>query len=487
MSALLSTEQIEITASIQVNKEDEREQNQELQVTYANQLENFQYSYRSSLTCQMVDRSKCSLWSILKQCVDKELYRFTLPIIWNEPLSLLQRMAENVRFADDTLDKAASQASAADRLKYVAGFLVSSTSIHIHRLSKPFNPLLGETYEYVCNEKKFRICCEQVSHHPPISAYYSESIRPTVANDKPKWKYYGSVNPIMKLNILNACIEAYPEGIQTVELPELDEVYTWHNLKVSAHNLILGKLWFEYTGRTEIVNHKLNLKCILEFKPYSWFSRQFNRVEGFILNEKEEKIALLSGKWDEYLYATNKVENGNEFFKLTESLLERDNKPKSKLSSKLPSSSKLKEADIELIWKVDESNKIYQDYYNFSHFTFRLNELYDELTKPNSIVIKENDLTRMITLGPLPLTDSRYRPDMRLYENGLTELASNEKNRLEEKQRETQRKVEAAELTNREPLWFRKGPHCVVNNEATYIFNQKYWDRDLYEQCPEIF
>jgi oxysterol-binding protein-related protein 1/2 len=48
---------------------------------------------RKELPHEMVDRSKISIWSILRQCVDKELYRFTIPIIWNEPLSLLQRMA----------------------------------------------------------------------------------------------------------------------------------------------------------------------------------------------------------------------------------------------------------------------------------------------------------------------------------------------------------------------------------------------------------
>lgn len=45
---------------------------------------------RKRLPCEMVDRSKLSIWSILRQCVDKELYRFTIPIIWNEPLSLIQ-------------------------------------------------------------------------------------------------------------------------------------------------------------------------------------------------------------------------------------------------------------------------------------------------------------------------------------------------------------------------------------------------------------
>ena len=38
----------------------------------------------------------------------------------------------------------------------------------INRTTKPFNPLLGETWEY--DDGDLKIITEQVSHHPPISA-----------------------------------------------------------------------------------------------------------------------------------------------------------------------------------------------------------------------------------------------------------------------------------------------------------------------------
>lgn len=41
------------------------------------------------------------------------------------------------------------------------------------RTSKPFNPILGETYEFVCPQ--FKYIGEQVSHHPPISAAHADS------------------------------------------------------------------------------------------------------------------------------------------------------------------------------------------------------------------------------------------------------------------------------------------------------------------------
>lgn len=41
-----------------------------------------------------------------------------------------------------------------------------------NRFKKPFNPILGETYEFV--SKDFRFVAEQVSHHPPITAFQFE-------------------------------------------------------------------------------------------------------------------------------------------------------------------------------------------------------------------------------------------------------------------------------------------------------------------------
>jgi len=35
---------------------------------------------------------------------------------------------------------------------------------------KPFNPLLGETYEFVTDEYSY--LAEQVSHHPPVTAIH---------------------------------------------------------------------------------------------------------------------------------------------------------------------------------------------------------------------------------------------------------------------------------------------------------------------------
>jgi oxysterol-binding protein-related protein 1/2 len=158
----------------------------------------------------MFDRSQISIWSILKQFIGKELSKIAMPAALCEPLSFLQRISENVYYSD-LLHKAAHATNPCKRMEYVAAYAVTNISSNIDRLSKPFNPLLGETYELVRDDLGFRIVCEQVSHHPPVSAFHCDSTR---SNNE--WKFYGCVNP--KIKFWGKSIEVTPKGTLTLEL-----------------------------------------------------------------------------------------------------------------------------------------------------------------------------------------------------------------------------------------------------------------------------
>lgn len=54
---------------------------------------------RTSLPAEQFQRNDFSLWSVLKQCIGKELSKITMPVVFNEPLSFLQRMAEYMEYA----------------------------------------------------------------------------------------------------------------------------------------------------------------------------------------------------------------------------------------------------------------------------------------------------------------------------------------------------------------------------------------------------
>lgn len=59
------------------------------------------------------------------------------------------------------------------RLAYIASNFYIIHSFVINRSKKPFNSLLGETFDF--EQEDFKVVAEQVSHHPPIAAYYGES------------------------------------------------------------------------------------------------------------------------------------------------------------------------------------------------------------------------------------------------------------------------------------------------------------------------
>lgn len=45
----------------------------------------------------------------------------------------------------------------------------------VQTTKKPFNPVLGETFEYIDRDFGTKVILEQVSHHPPISAFYCDN------------------------------------------------------------------------------------------------------------------------------------------------------------------------------------------------------------------------------------------------------------------------------------------------------------------------
>lgn len=87
-----------------------------------------------------------NLWSIIKNCVGKDLSKIPIPVNFSEPLSMLQRVTEELEYSS-VLDMAARASDPWEQLAYVAAFTVSSYSTTATRVNKPFNPLLGETFE----------------------------------------------------------------------------------------------------------------------------------------------------------------------------------------------------------------------------------------------------------------------------------------------------------------------------------------------------
>ena len=61
------------------------------------------------------------------------------------------------------------------KLAYISAFIIRELFLSLNKNLKPFNPIIGEAYEYYDNENNFRYYSEQVSHHPQITAFIGET------------------------------------------------------------------------------------------------------------------------------------------------------------------------------------------------------------------------------------------------------------------------------------------------------------------------
>ncbi len=89
---------------------------------------------------------------------------------------MLQRLSEELEYSE-LLDKASETEDPYERMVLIAAFAVSAYgSSHVRAGHKPFNPLLGETYECVREDKGFKYIGEQVGG-PYLSICVSPFLR----------------------------------------------------------------------------------------------------------------------------------------------------------------------------------------------------------------------------------------------------------------------------------------------------------------------
>lgn len=406
------------------------------------------------------DRPAMSLWSILKNNIGKDLTKISFPVAFNEPTSMLQRMSEDLEFSE-CLDAAALQSDATRRIMYVAAFAMSNYSSTIGRIAKPFNPMLGETFEYVSIDGQYRYISEQVSHHPPISACFCES---------PGWEYMGCVDAksrflgrsfeITPTGVAHARIKVKPEWIPAEKrdsLPSspdkdglLMEHYSWNKVTTSISGFITGSPRIDHFGDMNVVNHVTGEKCTLTFMPRGWRSSSAYEVNGHVTDASGKKVWDIAGRWNTQLLARRSNSQGSL-------------NPDSKHSGADPVASSKDDNEYLLLWRNSEKK---DTPFNLTPFAITLN------SRPDGL------------MPWLPPTDCRLRPDLAAFEVGKFNEADKLKVNLENLQRATRRKREEGQLPPHKPRWFTKTtdpdtsaqfwqPHMAKDNSGRETM--EYW------------
>jgi len=186
----------------------------------------------------------------------KELVSTTLPIHLFEPRSFLERLTDVWAYAPRYLTRAAeTKGDPVLRLKYVIAFAVSGLHL-LTTARKPFNPLLGETYQ-ARFANGTQIFIEQTTHHPPASNW---EVIPTDNS----YKFWGNCtwSASTRANTIKGtqrgpCHIDFPDGSRiTYSLPDI---------------LIKGVMWgdrvTELSGSIIFSDNKNGIEAEVFFNP----------------------------------------------------------------------------------------------------------------------------------------------------------------------------------------------------------------------------
>ncbi|KAI5857305.1 Oxysterol-binding protein-domain-containing protein [Durotheca rogersii] len=364
-----------------------------------------------------------SLIAFVRKNVGKDLSTISMPVSSNEPLSALQRVSEQLEYAQ-LLDEAAKLKTPKDRLLHVTAFAISQFSVNRVKersMRKPFNPLLGETFELLRTESEvpggFRLIVEKVVHRP---------VRLAMHADAALWSLTQSPAPAQKFWGKSAELTTDGRVRVALRLPDgTDEFYSWSMATMFLRNVVMGEKYVEPVGTMTVCNDSAGTKANIEFKTKGMFGGRSEEVEVECFDASGMSMGSgLVGTWTASLRAT---EGGK--------------------------------ATGPDIWKAGQLVPNAANTYGMTAFSASLNEI------------------TTVEKGRLPPTDCRLRQDQRLAEQGKLDEAEEWKVKLEEAQRARRRDMEAQGEEHR-PRWFVKVAEAPDGEEMwrMKVGKDNYWE-----------
>ena len=351
--------------------------------------------------------------NIVKEMISAATQNKAAPVYFNEPLSICQKQCEKFFYLDLLKKVHEESKNKSLQLAYISAFIVGEIFLGLSRNLKPFNAIIGETYEYFDNKSNFRYYAEQVCHKPQITAFIGET---------PEFALYGDTKNSTSFKILKGAMELSFKNKVHIHIKSTNEHFTFNRPNLMVKGFLKGPMHSDYNGTTVIENElfKEN-KAEIKFIEESWTNSELGLLDGKIY--KGDKIVyLIKGNWTNSIYL---IDNDN-----------KDNK-------------------IELL-KLDKNQQYLKNKddteYCLPTFCYNLNYMDKNLEES------------------LPKNDSRFRLDMRLLEEKEeTKEAQMYKEKYEEKQRK--------ELNNdAHKILFFDEKINEEDGENYFIPNGKYWE-----------
>ncbi|KAK0141049.1 Oxysterol-binding protein-related protein 5 [Merluccius polli] len=267
-----------------------------LQVTsYVEQgLEEMAEAGEASQVETVSEENKGLIWTLLKQLrPGMDLSKVVLPTFILEPRSFLDKLSDYY-FHADLLSQAVLEESAYGRIKQVVRWYLSGFYKKPKGLKKPYNPILGETFRCCWLHPQTDSCtyyiAEQVSHHPPISAFY-------ISNKKDGFCISGSI--LAKSKFYGNSLSAILDGKARLHFLSRDEEYVITMPYAHCKGILYGTMTLELGGKITIECEKTKCAAELEFKlkPFLGGACSVNQICGKI-HIADELVSTVEGHWD---------------------------------------------------------------------------------------------------------------------------------------------------------------------------------------------
>ncbi|XP_075894242.1 oxysterol-binding protein-related protein 5 isoform X2 [Nelusetta ayraudi] len=248
------------------------------------------------------EENKGLIWGLLKQLrPGMDLSKVVLPTFILEPRSFLDKLSDYYYHAD-LLSQAALEDSGYGRIKQVLRWYLSGFYKKPKGLKKPYNPILGETFRCCWLHPQTNSCtfyiAEQVSHHPPISAFH-------VCNRKDGYSISGSI--LAKSKFYGNSLSAILDGKARLVFLSRGEEYIITMPYAHCKGILYGTMTLELGGKVTIECEKTKCSSELEFKlkPFLGGACSVNQISGKIC-VGEEVVATIDGHWDSEVFIQEK-------------------------------------------------------------------------------------------------------------------------------------------------------------------------------------
>jgi hypothetical protein len=182
-----------------------------------------------------------------------------------------------------------------ERMVRVTRFLLSNLKTQMKTKRKPFNPILGEQFLCSWPGTPIKFYSEQVSHHPPMSAFTYED--PTKGIN-----YTGATQAI--LSFTGSAFKITFKGHHRISLqsppgsPGVQEEYLFSMPFFLIRGILLGDTWADFNGEMVISCPQTSCQAVLHFLEKPLIGGEIRRTQGKIYDGSGALRYEISGRWD---------------------------------------------------------------------------------------------------------------------------------------------------------------------------------------------